>query len=60
MLTGVQTTTLTIARQLGSLTKKVADYEKLLRDLATRASDVDSKLIKTALEKVSQTSDLRY
>jgi hypothetical protein len=47
-----KTTTLTLARQFGSMTKKVADYEKLLRDLAIRVSDADAQLIKTTLEKV--------
>jgi hypothetical protein len=41
-----------IARQFGSMTEKVADYEKLLRDLATRVSNADAQMIKVALEKV--------
>lgn len=34
------------------MTEKVADYEKLLKDLSTRVNDADAQLIKTALEKV--------
>jgi hypothetical protein len=35
------------------MTEKVSDYEKLLRDLATRVSEADASLIKSVLEKVS-------
>jgi hypothetical protein len=35
------------------MTEKLADYEKLLKDLATRVNDADAILIKTALDKVS-------
>lgn len=34
------------------MTEKVADYEKLLKDLISRVADVDASLIRTALEKV--------
>ena len=34
------------------MTEKVADYERLLRDLSLRATDNDAKLIKESLEKV--------
>lgn len=33
------------------MTEKVADYEKLLKDLSGRVSDADAKLIRSALEK---------
>ena len=39
-------------RQFGSMTEKVADYEKLLRNLSLRATENDAKLIKASLEKV--------
>jgi hypothetical protein len=44
---------LTCCRQFGTMTEKVSDYEKLLRDLATRVSEADASLIKSVLEKVS-------
>lgn len=34
------------------MTEKVADYEKLLKDLITRVGDADANLIRVALEKV--------
>lgn len=40
-------------RQFGSMTEKVADYEKLLRELMNRASLDDTVLIKSVLERVS-------
>lgn len=39
-------------RQFGSMTEKVADYEKILRDLTTRVSDEDASLIRNTLERV--------
>lgn len=36
------------------MAEKVADYEKLLKDLATRASDDDATLIKNILDRVSR------
>ena len=44
---------MTLDRQFGSMTEKVADYEKLLKDLASRVGDTDAQLIRTALERVS-------
>jgi hypothetical protein len=44
--------------QFGSMTKNVADYEKLLRDFATGVRDADAKLMKTTLEKVYQVSQI--
>lgn len=40
-----------VKKQFGSMTEKVADYEKLLNDLAKRVEDADVKLIRSALEK---------
>lgn len=34
------------------MTEKVADYEKILKDIATRVSSEDANLIKTTLERV--------
>lgn len=39
---------------------KVADYEKLLKDLAVRASDPDAELIRLTLERVSQVRLLNH
>ena len=44
---------LTRTRQFGTMTEKVADYERLLRDLATRANDHDAQLIRSVLDKVA-------
>ncbi|KPI44660.1 putative transcriptional regulatory protein [Cyphellophora attinorum] len=40
-----------VKKQFGSMTEKVADYEKLLKDLATRVGEADAKLIRGTLEK---------
>lgn len=45
-------------RQFGSMTEKVADYEKLLRELMNRASLDDTVLIKSVLERVSDAAKL--
>jgi hypothetical protein len=34
------------------MTEKVADYEKLLKDLIGRVGEADAKLIRASLEKV--------
>lgn len=34
------------------MTEKVAEYEKLLKDLITRVGDADANLIRASLEKV--------
>jgi hypothetical protein len=34
------------------MTEKVADYEKLLKDLVSRVNEADAQLIRDALEKV--------
>lgn len=43
---------LTSRRQFGTLTEKVADYEKLLKDLVSRVGDADASLIRASLDKV--------
>ncbi|EXJ55022.1 uncharacterized protein A1O5_12761 [Cladophialophora psammophila CBS 110553] len=43
------------SRQFGSLTEKVADYEKLLRELISRVDEADARLIRASLEKVGTT-----
>lgn len=43
---------LTPPRQFGTLTEKVTDYEKLLKDLLPRVNEADAKLIRASLEKV--------
>ena len=43
---------LTRNRQFGTMAEKLADYEKLLKDLMTRVDDDDAKLIRASLEKV--------
>lgn len=43
---------LTSNRQFGTMTEKVADYEKLLKDLMSRVGDADAGLIRASLEKV--------
>ncbi|EXJ85613.1 hypothetical protein A1O1_05979 [Capronia coronata CBS 617.96] len=40
-----------VKKQFGTMTEKLADYEKLLRDLVTRVGDPDAKAIRAALEK---------
>lgn len=40
------------------MTEKVADYEKLLRELMNRASLDDTVLIKSVLERVSDTAKI--
>lgn len=47
-------------RQFGSMTEKVADYEKVLRELLGRASEDDAKLIKSTLERVSMFATIVY
>ena len=44
--------TLTGHRQFGTMTEKLADYEKLLKDLLSRVGDEDASLIRASLEKV--------
>jgi hypothetical protein len=41
-----------LRRQFGTMTEKVAEYEKLLKDLITRVGDADANLIRASLEKV--------
>lgn len=41
-------------RQFGSMTEKVADYEKFLRDLMNRVSEEDAAAIRALLEKVGR------
>ena len=43
---------LTSPRQFGTMTEKVAEYEKLLNTLMPRVSDADASLIRLALERV--------
>ena len=40
-------------REIGHMAEKLEEYEKLLRDLSFRASDVDQSLIRRALQKAS-------
>ncbi|KIW78255.1 hypothetical protein Z517_08089 [Fonsecaea pedrosoi CBS 271.37] len=40
-------------KQFGTLTEKVADYEKLLRELISRVDEDDARLIRASLEKES-------
>jgi len=40
-----------VKKQFGTMTEKLAEYEKLLKDLVTRVGDSDSKLIRTSLDK---------
>lgn len=47
-----------MTRQFGSMAEKVADYEKLLRDLQARASDEDAKTIKATLDRVCRLRSL--
>lgn len=35
------------------MAEKVTEYEKLLKDLATRVDETDAELIRSALDKVS-------
>ena len=42
-----------MGRQFGTMADKLADYEKLLRDLNQRVSESDAQLIKAVLEKVT-------
>ena len=42
------------------MTEKVANYEKLLKDLATQVDDADAHLIQTALDKVRIVCGLTY
>ena len=43
---------LTAIRQFGTLTDKVADYEKLLKQLLSKVDDADARLIRASLDKV--------
>ena len=45
---------LTRNRQFGTMTDKLTDYEKLLKDLMGRVGDADAKLIRASLEKVGR------
>ena len=47
-----------VKKQFGSMTEKVADYEKLLKDLRDRVSDEDANLIKAILDKEGGYIDL--
>ena len=40
-----------VKKQFGSMTEKVADYERLLRDLSIRVSDDDARMIQDAMDK---------
>ena len=42
-----------VKKQFGTMTEKVAEYEKLLKELATRVSDADAEHIRTVLDKVN-------
>ena len=44
---------LILFRQIGSMTEKVTEYERVLNSLVGRVSDVDAALIRSVLEKVS-------
>ena len=41
------------SRQFGTMAEKVADYEKLLKELSLRVNDGDAELIRVTLERVS-------
>jgi hypothetical protein len=41
------------------MTEKVADYEKLLRDLMDRVDEADASLIRASLEKVRHPPQIR-
>lgn len=43
---------LNLCRQFGSMAEKVADYERILRDLQTRVSEDDASLIRNSLDRV--------
>lgn len=43
---------LTTRRQFGSMAEKVADFEKLLRDLSVRVGEDDAAQIRALLEQV--------
>jgi hypothetical protein len=43
---------LTTLRQFGSMAEKVADFEKLLKDLSMRVGDEDAARIRALLEQV--------
>jgi hypothetical protein len=47
-----------VKKQFGSMTDKVADYEKLLRDLCLRVGDDDAELIKATLDRDSGYADV--
>lgn len=40
------------------MTEKVADYEKLLKDLMSRVPEADAKLIRSSLDRVRFRPDL--
>ena len=44
---------LNISRQFGTMAEKVADYEKLLKELSLRVNEPDAELIRVTLERVS-------
>ena len=41
------------SRQFGTMAEKVADYEKLLKELSLRVNEPDAELIRATLERVS-------
>lgn len=47
---------LSSAREIRLLAEKLEEYERLLRDLSFRASDVDQSLIRRVLQKASTPS----
>ncbi len=40
------------SRQFGTMAEKVADYEKLLKELSLRVNEPDAELIRSTLDKV--------
>ncbi|KIW44940.1 uncharacterized protein PV06_03374 [Exophiala oligosperma] len=40
-----------VRKQFGTMTEKVADYEKLLKDLMSRVPEADAKLIRSSLDR---------
>ena len=47
-----------VKKQFGSMTEKVADYEKLLKDLLVRVGDDDVELIKASLDREGGYTDV--
>ncbi|EXJ64334.1 hypothetical protein A1O7_00670 [Cladophialophora yegresii CBS 114405] len=46
-----------VKKQFGTLTEKVADYEKLLKELIPRVDEADARGIRAALDKTSYDAD---